>query len=165
MILPVEQNPNKSSLIKHPPCSSISPSPTQAYRLRIFHRIYPSISCPDHTTHNPPQPRRWRRRAKEWHMQIYLIGWKIGMRQGSLPWMFFPPTSQPISPPCFILLSYFHFSSLWPFFFALRVPLSDPHNDHLCPCLFLCSSTVPPPHSFPLFFPHHPPNLTLQFFF
>lgn len=40
---------------------------------------------------------------------------------------------------------------------SLRVSLCDSHDDHLCPCLFLCDSTAPP-------LPQ-PPYLTLQGFF
>lgn len=96
-----------------------------------------SISCPDHPIHNPPLPRRWRRRAKEWHMQIYLIGWKIGMWQGSLPWMFFCPTSQPLPPPCFNLLSFF---SLFQHFVAALISLTVSHFLTISVPVFSCTT-------------------------
>lgn len=110
----------------------------------IFHCIYPSISCPDHPVRSPPLPQRCGRCAEEWHTQIYLIGWKIGMRQGSFPQMFSSPTSQPLPPPLFNLFSFFYWRILWLLLLStLRVSLSDSHDDHLRPCLFLWDSTVP----------------------
>lgn len=85
------------------------PHQSPTHHPHIFHCISLSISCPGPPLHNPPLPRRCRRCAEEWHMQIYLIGWKIGMKRGSLPRMLSSPTSRPLPSPCFTLffLSFF----------------------------------------------------------
>lgn len=94
-------------------------------------------------------------------MQIYLIGWKIRLRQASVPWMFFsfppPNLSHPLVSTCFPS-SFISFGGRSYFCGHSSCPLCESHNDHLCPCLSLFPfTTVPLPQPSSLL--SQPPSL------